>query len=114
MRLYLPIGTWASLATLMMTSSVFAQPKPNVDALRTERQAATATFLDRSQPVAARLAAIERMGYPDDNTQAALLGIGRDVTQNNAIRAAAFRRHKFDEPYFEAVLKVLDDPKDGD
>jgi hypothetical protein len=105
----------AVLTILAMAIPALAQPpQPGVDAQRQEKQRATATFLDRSQPVAARLAAIDRMGYPDAKTQAALLDIGRDVTQNSAIRAAALRRHKFDEPYFDAILKILEDPADGD
>ncbi len=115
MRPDLPIVASAVLTVLAIAIPVFAQPpQPDVEALRQERQRATATFLDRSQPVEARLAAIERMGYPDEKTQIALLEIGRDGTQNSAIRAAAFRRHTFDEPFFDAVLKILEDPADGD
>jgi hypothetical protein len=115
MRLHLPLGALAIVIMVATAMPVFAQPpQPNVEALRQERQKATAIFLDRSQPVPARLAAIGRMGYPDDKTQAALLEIGTDRTQNSAIRAAALRRHKFDEPYFDAAVKILDDPADGD
>ena len=98
-----------------MAMQVMAQPpQANVEALQQERQRAIATFLDRSQPVKVRLAAIERMGYPDAKTFAALLEIGKDSKENSAIRTAALRRHKFDEAYFDAVTKILEDPADGD
>ena len=115
MQFHLPGALVLAVPMLAMAIPVLAQPpQADVAALQKERQTSIATFLDRAQPVAARLAAIERMGYPDDRTFAALLDIGRDATQPSAIRTAAFKRHKFDEAYFDAVTKILADPADGD
>src|SRR5688572_10672000 len=105
----------AALPILAMAIPVLAQPQPaNVEALRQVKESATVTFLNRSQPVAARLAAIEKMGYPDAKTFAALLNIGKDQKESSAIRTVALRRHKFDEAYFDAMTKILEDPADGD
>ena len=115
MRCHLSGALALAVPILAMAIPVLAQaPQADVAALQKERQTSTATFLDRAQPVAARLAAIQRMGYPDDKTFAALLDIARDTTQPSTIRTAAFKRHKFDQAYFDAVTKTLSDPADGD
>lgn len=115
MRCQLPGALALAVPMLVMAIPVVARAQQaDVATLQKERQTSTAMFLDRAQPVAARLAAIERMGYPDVKTFAALLDIGRDSTQPSAIRTAAFKRHKFDEAYFDAATKILADPADGD
>ena len=115
MRCHVPGALALAVPILAMAIPVLAQAPPaDVAALQRDRQTSTATFLDRAQPVATRLAAIQRMGYPDDKTFAALLDIARDPAQPSPIRTAAFKRHKFDDAYFDAVTKILADPADGD
>lgn len=82
-------------------------------AYREAKRAATATFLDRNRPRQERLEAAKKLGYPDDDTFAALLATGLDRTQDDAIRAEALRRHHYDDKYVNAVLKILSDPEDG-
>ena len=103
------------VAALMLTLPIYAQtPAVDVQALRQEKAAATATFLNKTQGVQPRLAAIAKMGYPETKTFEALLEIGRDTAENSAIRKAALHRHRFDEKYFAVVTKILEDPSDGD
>lgn len=83
------------------------------EAYRDAKRAATATFLDRSRPQEERLEAAKSLGYPEDSTFAALLHLGADRTQPDAIRLEALRRHRYDEKYLDVVLKILDDPRDG-
>lgn len=111
-----PSGALAfTVSMLTLAAGVLAQPpQADVAALQKDRLTARTTFLDRTQPVATRLAAIQRMGYPDDKTFAALLDIARDPSQPSLIRTAAFKRHKFDQAYFDAAMKTLADPADGD
>lgn len=82
-------------------------------AITQSRQTAAATFLDRNRSDAERLAAAARMGFPDDRTAAALLAIGVDRSQSDAIRFEALQRVPFSFPWLDAVLKILDDPNDG-
>jgi hypothetical protein len=78
-----------------------------------DKRAATATFLERSRSDAERLAAVKSLGYPDAKTFAALLAIGSDRTESDAIRWEALRKHRFDDKYIELVLKIITDPDDG-
>jgi len=82
-------------------------------AYKEAKQTATATFLDRSRSRQERLEAAKKLGYPDDATFAALLAIGVDQKEDDAIRAEALRRHRYDDKYVAAVLKILSDPDDG-
>jgi hypothetical protein len=43
----------------------------------------------------------------------ALLAIGTDLKEDDAIRLEAFQLHPYDDNYLGAVLKVLGDPNDG-
>jgi hypothetical protein len=77
------------------------------------KSAATATFLDSSQPESARLAAVKDLGYPDPKTFVALLAIGADPEESDAIRWEALKARRFDEAWLELVLKITGDPDDG-
>jgi hypothetical protein len=104
----------ALTACLMPVDLLQAQTKlDDPEALRDTQRAAVATFLDRGRPQEARLAALKDIGYPDDRTAAALLGLGADRSQSDTIRWEALRRIPYDDKYLDAVLKVLDDPRDG-
>jgi hypothetical protein len=91
-----------------------AQTKPaDPEAAREAQRTAAATFLDRDRPQEERLAALQNLGYPDDRTIAALLDLGIDRTQSDAIRWEALRRLPYDVKYFDPFLKILGDPRDG-
>lgn len=79
-----------------------------------QQRTATATFLERTRPKAERLEAGKKLGYPEDATLPALLAIGADPQEDDAIRFAAFYFLPYDKNYLDAVLKVLKDPNDGD
>ena len=96
-------------ATPIHAQTTIADP----DAYREAKRAATAKFLDRTAPTAERLAAAPKLGYPDEPTFARLLDLGTDRTQDDMIRWEALRRHRYDDRYVDAVLKILDDPQDG-
>lgn len=82
-------------------------------AYRAAKEAATKIFLDPDQPKAARLEAAAGLGYPEDETFAAMLEIGADSAVDDEIRWAALRHHRFNEGYLEVVLGILGDPDDG-
>lgn len=106
---------WGAAMCLCVASAACAQPpRLDAEAARRERSAAIATFLDTSKTTDERLGALDKMGYPDDKTFAALLEVGRDKAQHSAVRLAALRRYRFDTLYFDAVTKILEDPADGD
>ena len=105
----------SAVTALVLAFPIYAQqPAVDVEVLRQEKASATATFLNKTQGVQARLAAMAKMGYPETKTFEALLEIGRDTAENSAIRKAALHRHRFDEKYFAVVTKILEDPVDGD
>jgi hypothetical protein len=111
-RILLCVG--AAAACLAPAKVLHAQTQlADPEAYRSAKTAATATFLDRSRPQEERLEAAKDLGYPDDATLAALLAIGIDRTQSDAIRWEALRRLRYDDGYLDAVLKILDDPEDG-
>lgn len=115
-RLILRVACRLALALVaaLQGTAAWAQTQPaDVEAYREQRRQATATFLDRNASKDARLAAANRLGYPDEQTFAALLRIGQDRSEDDAIRLEALRRHRYDPAYVAAVLKILDDPEDG-
>jgi hypothetical protein len=77
------------------------------------RLAAAATFLDRDRPDSERLKAAPGIGFPDAKTSDALLAIGADRSQSDAIRWEALHRHPFDQDWLDRVLAILDDANDG-
>lgn len=81
--------------------------------MRDLKREATQTFLDRQRPESERLGAAARIGFPDAQTAAALLAIGADRAQTDAIRWEALRRHPFDENWLDRVLDIIEDPQDG-
>ncbi|MEA2604896.1 MAG: Lipoprotein amino terminal region [Acidobacteriota bacterium] len=108
------LSVLAVAACLLPAGGLQAQTKPaDPEAVRNASRAAAAKFLDRSRPQAERLAALRDLGYPDDRTAAALLGLGLDRTQSDTIRWEALQRVPYGDGYRETVLKILSDPGDG-
>jgi hypothetical protein len=104
----------AIAAGLSFIELLQAQTNPADDAQKIEtKRAATATFLDRNRSEQERLAAVKSLGYPDAKTSSALLAIGADRTESDAIRWEALRKHRFDDNYIELVLKIFTDQDDG-
>lgn len=107
----------AVAATLWLAATLAAQPTTSADEAARKREAqrvATETFLDRSRPEKERLAAVPQIGYPGEKTFAALLAIGADRRESDTIRWEALRKHRFDDKWLDLVLKILDDPQDGE
>lgn len=77
------------------------------------KSAATQVFLDSKRSKEERLAATKNLGYLDEGTLPALLAIGADQREDNAIRWEALRRHRYGDRYLQVVLKILADPNDG-
>jgi len=101
-------------ACLTPTALLRAQTEvANTEAYRGAKRAAAATFLDRNRSQKERLDAARKLGYPDAATLPALLAIGTDRTQSDAIRWEALRRLRYDDKYLDAVLRILADPEDG-
>jgi hypothetical protein len=109
--------TWlgALAAMWLMPTSLQAQT-PGFDAAAYARakEEATRTFLDRNLATQERLAALQRIGYPDAATHQAFLRLGADKTEDGTVRLEALRRHPYDDNYVNVVLKILGDPADGD
>lgn len=104
----------ACLAMTTPWNALRAQTSPaNIEALRSAKNAAAATFLDRKRPDAERLQAANSFGYPDAKMLDALVALGIDPTQSEAIRWEALRRVHYGEKYLDAVLKILGNPEDG-
>jgi hypothetical protein len=91
-----------------------AQPQVDPAAYRAAKTAAIATFLDKTKPTGDRLAAVAKMGYPEEKTTQALLGVGADPAEESAVRLAAFGRAEFNDAWFDAAMKILESPTDGD
>ncbi len=121
MRIHLKLSPFGRMllsvavaACLTPAGSLHAQTAPaDPEAFGDAKRAATATFLDRGRPQEERLEALTNLGYPDDRTFAALLDLGLDRTQSDAIRWEALRRLQYGNTYLDVVLKILEDPKDG-
>jgi hypothetical protein len=86
-----------------------AQPA-NVAALQQAKLKATATFFDKAQSVDVRLAAIERMGFPETETFDRLLEVARDYTENDRVRLAAMKRYRFDDRYITTAIEIVANP----
>lgn len=118
-----PFSRGLPLVLLLVAGSILAAPalaqdETNVDpqrvaAGRAQKEAATRTFLDPQAPKEARLAAAANLGYPEDETFAAMLRIGADRTADDDIRRQALLQHRFDEEYLDVVLSILEDPGNG-
>ena len=113
-RSYLPHLTVLGLLLITNTAIHAQLTQAEVSALRDARVQATATFLDASEPVAARLLAAERLGYPDAETFDELLRVGQDRSDDNAIRLVALKRYRYDQQYIDTVLSVLADTTESD
>lgn len=83
-------------------------------AKRSARKEAIATFLDSSRSKEERLAASNHLGSPEKEILPALLAVGADHGQDDAIRWEALRRQwPASDKWLDVVLKILADPKDG-
>lgn len=101
---------------LILPVSLCAQRKegsPEAKAFWAGQKASYAVFFDRKRSTEDRLAAVKPLGYADKATMAALLEVGADRTEGDAIRSEAFRIHAFNVIYIDLALKILGDPKDG-
>lgn len=106
----------AAAFCLAPAAGLHGQQPADTESVARKREAkrrATATFLDRSRPQAERLEAAKHLRYPEPETLTALLAIGADRTESDAIRLEALRRHRFDGKYIDLVLKILADAQDG-
>ena len=100
---------------LIIHTTVYAQPTDaEVNALQAAKIQATATFLDSSQPLAARLAATDGLGYPTEETFNELLSVGQDNTDEDAIRLIALKRYRYDQDYIDTVLNIIADITEND
>lgn len=95
------------MLSLILSTSTNAQ---DTLGLRSSKVAATNTFLDKSQNKAARLKAIEGMGYPEKETFARLIALSTDKTEDSDIRLAAVKKHRYDDVYFNTVMALIADP----
>jgi hypothetical protein len=84
-----------------------------VNELRAKKARATETFLDAGQPLSARLEAAEGLGYPDEQTFDALRQLGKDRSENDAIRLVALKRYRYDRQYIDRVLAIVADTTEG-
>jgi hypothetical protein len=104
----------AAAACLTPAEPLHAQTRiEDPESARDTKRAATAAFLDRNRPEEERLEALKAIGYPEDRTFAALHALGTDRSQSDTIRLEALKRLQFDGKYLDAVLNILEDPKDG-
>jgi hypothetical protein len=104
----LVVAGWAACS-----HTAHAQPPADPAAYREAKRIATATFLDRSKPVAERLAAAKGLRYPDEATFAALLGVAAATSEPDDIRLAALEHCRYDDRYVDTVLKILAEPTNG-
>jgi tyrosinase len=77
------------------------------------KQRAARIFVDPSQPKSKRLEAMDRIGYPDKPSFAALLKVMSNSKETDDIRWEAARRHRFDDIFIDTALKILKNPNDG-
>ena len=77
-------------------------PSDSLAQKRGARRLAAQIFYDRARPETERLAALPRMGYPDEDMAARLLVIGADKTESDTIRLEALKKHPFDDKWLES------------
>jgi hypothetical protein len=77
------------------------------------RQQAAQSFLNANLSKSERLAAAQKLGYPDKNTFARLLEVGKDKRQDDEIRWEALKRHPWSNDWVKVVQGILNDPDDG-
>lgn len=100
----------ASLITAWFTTGLVTAQEVDIAALRQEKVQATETFFNTSNDVKERLAAIQRMGYPDQKTFERLLKVATNSSENDLVRLAAMKRYRYDDHYIDAVLNIIADP----
>lgn len=103
----------ASLMVALFATGVGAAQEVDVAALRQAKREATETFFDTTEAVEVRLAAIRRMGYPEPETFARLLEVATTSTEDDRVRLAALKRHRYDDRYLDAVLDIIADPAES-
>lgn len=101
---------WASLIAVLFTTGLDVAHAVDVAALRRAKVQATETFFNTSKDVKERLAAIQRMGYPDPETFERLLKVATKSTENDLVRLAAMKRYQYNDRYINAVLNIIADP----
>lgn len=95
------------ILSLAVSNTLSAQ---DTTALKANKTRAVTVFLDKASPRSERLAALQRMGYPDDATFSRFITLAKDKTEDTLIRLRALKIHPYDEAYFNTVMAILSDP----
>lgn len=103
----------ASLIATWFATGVCVAQEADVAALRQAKVEATETFFDTTEDVEERLAAIQRMGYPEPETFDRLLEVATTSTEDDRVRLAAMKRYRYDDRYIGAVLDIIADPAES-
>lgn len=103
----------SGVVTCLVPNLQAQTPSANPDALRAEKFAATATFLDTKRADAERLEAAKKLGYPEADSVPGFLAVGTDRTQSDAVRRIALGFVPYRDKFLDAVVKILEDPEDG-
>jgi len=85
-----------------------------VDSVKNVRTLAKEAFFNTGNSTEERLEAISRLGYPDNETFKALFQVAVDSNENDKVRLAALKKHRYDEKYFDKVLSILSDPNESE
>lgn len=116
MRAHHPLRRTGATLLLLATAACSSVESPSTPAAEDAAAAAdraAAVFFDDTRPKPERLAAARQLDYGDDERFADLLAVGTDRSQDDDLRWAALRRHRFDGRYVNAVVAILEDPSDG-
>lgn len=113
----LALLTLSSLAGVACTSSGGGNESPASGSAGSSGQepsvASLAGFTARGAADDERIAALEGLGFPDEEWQAALLATGTDRAASDRLRWEALRRHPIRDEFVTAVLAILEDPTNG-
>ena len=104
---------WFAVALHVGVASI-ASAQIDTAALRDIKRRATETFLDSTRPTRERVQAATRLGYPEPATFARLLQVGTNRREPDTIRLVALKRFRYDERYFDAVLRIIADTAEGE
>jgi hypothetical protein len=114
MTRYQPSALTLPIAIVLVAGVAMAQPGADVAALQAAKTQATATFFDTAQPVAVRVQAIQRMGYPEPETFEKLLAVARTRAEDDQVRLAAMKRYRYDDRYVDTVVSIIADTTESE
>lgn len=103
----------ATLTWIFPLTSVGTALQVDSEAYRKAKEEATRVFFDSSASKQARLAAAEKLGYPEEPVFDRMLELGSNPGVDDDIRWEALRRHYFSPKWISAILRILDNPNDG-